>query len=135
MSRFVVDTNIFISHLLLPHSLPARVVHDIVRNHTILMSEAALWELKTTFARPKFDPYVSVEDRQQFLYQLYKIVEPVVIVQAVKASRDPKDDMILELAVNGRGDAIITGDRDLLSLHPFRKIEILTPADYLARQV
>jgi predicted nucleic acid-binding protein len=33
--------------------------------------------------------------------------------------------------VHGRADAIVTGDKDLLTLHPFRGIAILTPADYL----
>ena len=41
--------------------------------------------------------------------------------------------MLLELAVDGRADVIVTGDKDLLVLHPFRGISILTPADYLAR--
>jgi len=39
----------------------------------------------------------------------------------------------LEAAVNGRADVIVTGDKDLLDLNPFRSIAIMTPADYLAR--
>jgi len=47
--------------------------------------------------------------------------------------RDPKDDKFLELALNGRADAIITGDADLLALHPWREVAIVSPADYLRR--
>jgi hypothetical protein len=47
--------------------------------------------------------------------------------------RDPRDDKFLEVAVHGRADVIVTGDRDLLDLNPFRGIEILTPAEYLKR--
>ena len=45
-----------------------------------------------------------------------------------------KDDKFIEAAVNGRADVIVTGDRDLLDLNPFRAITIVTPADYLARE-
>lgn len=51
----------------------------------------------------------------------------------VHTCRDPRDDKLLEVAVNGRADLIITGDRDLLELNPFMDIAVLTPAAYLAR--
>ena len=53
--------------------------------------------------------------------------------QPIRASRDPKDDKFLEAAVNGRADVIVTGDKDLLDLDPFRGIAIVTPAAYLIR--
>ena len=59
-------------------------------------------------------------------------VEPVVITVPVQACRDPEDDKILELALNGRADYIVTGDDDLLVMNPFRGIAILTPAQFLA---
>ena len=43
------------------------------------------------------------------------------------------DGRFLEVAVNGQGDLIVTGDRDLLALHPFMGVGILSPAAYLAR--
>jgi Predicted nucleic acid-binding protein, contains PIN domain len=39
----------------------------------------------------------------------------------------------LALALTIKADAIITGDQDLLILHPFRDIDILTPADFLKK--
>ena len=57
----------------------------------------------------------------------------VEIVDAVQASRDAADDRVLEVAVNGRATTIVTGDRDLLVLHPFRGIVIVTPREYLVR--
>jgi predicted nucleic acid-binding protein len=57
----------------------------------------------------------------------------VTILSPVRACRDPRDDKFLEVAVHGRADAIVTGDRDLLDLNPFRGIAILTPAEYLER--
>lgn len=57
--------------------------------------------------------------------------EPVTIITLCRACRDPRDDKFLELAVNGRADVIVSGDKDLLALHPFRGIPILTPAEFL----
>ena len=55
-------------------------------------------------------------------------------MQHVQACRDPRDNKFLEVAVNGRADILVSGDKDLLALHPFRGIDIITPADYLTRQ-
>jgi predicted nucleic acid-binding protein len=58
----------------------------------------------------------------------------VPITSSIRACRDARDDKLLELAVDGRADLIVTGDLDLLELHPFRGIAILTPNDYLQRE-
>jgi putative PIN family toxin of toxin-antitoxin system len=55
--------------------------------------------------------------------------ETVPTVHIVRACRDPKDDKFLEVALNGTADAIVTGDADLLEMHPWRGIEVVTPAD------
>ena len=57
--------------------------------------------------------------------------EIVDITESVQVCRGPKDDRILELAVNGDADYIVTGDSDLLVLNPFRGIEILRPSDFV----
>ena len=92
-----------------------------------------LRELIETLLSPKFDRYVSRPRREALLDRLAPIVEIVEIVQQVRACRDPKDDKFLGLAVNGQANVIVTGDDDLLSLHPFRGIDILPPAAYLER--
>jgi putative PIN family toxin of toxin-antitoxin system len=54
-------------------------------------------------------------------------------VHSINVCRDPRDDKFLSLAVSGNADLIITGDKDLLVLHPFRGIDIIRPIDYLSR--
>ena len=88
-------------------------------------------ELADVLALPNFDRYISLEDRQQFLRLLGHIAEMVPITYTVRACRDSRDDKFLELAVNGSADLLITGDRDLLALNPFRGIPIIRPADFL----
>jgi predicted nucleic acid-binding protein len=55
----------------------------------------------------------------------------VEVTESVHACRDPKDDRFLELAVSGHATCIVTGDDDLLSLHPFRGILLLSPRSFL----
>lgn len=130
-ARIVVDTNALVSRLLLADSVPAQAVRKAAGEAQILVSEATMAELADVLARSKFDPYVSIEDRQQFLRLLGRIAEMVPIVHTIRACRDPRDDKFLELAVNGEADLIVTGDADLLALHPFRGIPIITPAAYI----
>ena len=85
-------------------------------------------------ARPKFDAYVTIADRQQFIRLLGRVAERVSILYPVTACRDPKDNLILEVAVNGNADLIVTGDQDLIALSTFQGIPILTPALYLRRE-
>jgi len=59
------------------------------------------------------------------------MAEPVMITERIVACRDPTDDKFLELAVSGNADLILSGDKDLLTLHPFRGIPIVTPAAFV----
>ncbi|MES1944130.1 nucleic acid-binding protein [Salinisphaera sp. PC39] len=96
----------------------------------MLVSEATMAELAEVLSRRKFDSYVTVAERKQFLRLLSRVAEYVPIVRQVRECRDPRDDKFLEVAVNGDANWIVTGDRDLLALDPFENIRIVTPADY-----
>jgi uncharacterized protein len=129
----VVDTNVLISRLLVPESISGRAVRSAVDGGQLLVSAATLEELAEVVGRAKFDPYLSIAERQEFIRLLGRVVEMVPIVRVVRACRDARDDKFLEVAVNGRADLMITGDRDLLALDPFMGIAIVSPAAYLAR--
>jgi putative PIN family toxin of toxin-antitoxin system len=114
-------------------SHPARVVEWATEHGQILASTDTLRELIETLLSPKFDRYVPRPRREALLDRLAPTVEIVEILQHVRACRDPKDDKFLELAVNGDANVIVTEDDDLLTLHPFRGIDVLRPAAYLER--
>jgi|SRR5271156_2491604 len=130
-SRVVADTNILVSQLILPESLPAHVMAQVALRSVLLFSESTMYELADVLSRPKFDRYVGREARKGFIQRIGKIAEFVPIVQTVHECRDPKDDKFLEVAWNGLADMIITGDADLLGMPQWREIAILSPADYL----
>lgn len=79
----------------------------------------------------KFDRYLSSKERESFFPLLGRVAIRIAIVRPIRACRDPKDDKFLEVAINGQADAIITGDSDLLELHPFLGIPILSPKQFL----
>lgn len=134
-NRFVVDTNIIISQLFWPSSIPGRAFRKAVSMGQLLTSEEVLQELIDVLGRKKFDPYLTSEDRQNFLHQFSFIVEVIPYVVSIKACRDPKDDKFLSLAMSGYANMLLTGDNDLLVLDPFGDIRILTCAAYLQEQV
>lgn len=131
--RVVLDTNVLISGALSSTSTAAHAVEKAISDGQLLASTATLRELMEKLLSAKFDPSASREKRDALLLRLAPLVEIVEIVQAIHASRDPKDDIFLEVAVNGRADVLVTADRDLLQLNPFRGIAIVTPADYMSR--
>lgn len=131
--RIVVDTNVLISRLLAPASVPGKATDKALEDQ-LLVSEATLAELAEVLTRKKFDPYVTLEERERFFALLTRIATKVAIHHRVQACRDPNDDKFLELAVNGQAACLITGDADLLALHPFRGTAILSPSAFLAEE-
>jgi len=128
---FVFDTNILVSAALRRNSLPREALDKALLHGRILVSEETVSELREVLFRPKFDKYVSIETRLAFLTTLLSEAEEVLITDQIIMCRDPKDDKFLDVAVNGGAVCIISGDNDLLVLHPFREIPILVPRDFL----
>ena len=132
--RFVVDTNVLVSHLLLPESVPAQALRLALSLGDILVSDATLTELATVINKRKIDKYTTKPARRKFFEVLAPLCINVEIIQTIQASRDPKDDKFLEVAINGSADFILTGDTDLLELHPFHEIPIYSPSQFLEQK-
>lgn len=133
--RIVIDTNVLISAALLDESVSARARNHAIRHGQLIATQDTFAEFVGRILAPKFDHCLSRAARETLLQRLQPIVEIVPTVQMIRACRDATDDKFLEAAINGRADVIISGDKDLLVLHPFRGIAILSPVEYLARGV
>lgn len=103
------------------------------RDGLVLSSAPVVIEFEEVLRRPKFDKHRDMVARLSYLQALLEILTPIQITGTVTDCRHPKDNKFLELALSGQADAIVTGDLDLLALHPWRGIPIFTPADYLAQ--
>src|SRR5215475_2816523 len=104
--RCVVDTNVFVSAVILPGSIPRQAVSRVLNREILLACEPTMNELKEVLFRPKLDHYVSGKLRAHFISQLESVAEFVPIIQVIRERRHPKDDKFLELALNGRGNVI-----------------------------
>ena len=119
------------SRLLLSGSVPAKAVDKALKEAKVVVSEATMEELAHVLSRKKWDRYVSVEDRQEFIRRLLQVADMVPVLSEIDDCRDAKDNRFLALALDADAGYIITGDSDLLALHPWRGIQILTPGDFL----
>lgn len=129
--RVVFDTNVIVSALLFEQSEPGQAFYWTLDHAEFLISQPVIEELNEVLSRKKFDRYLHWDERELFLKALLKESKFVEPDQQIRECRDPKDDKFLELAVCGNASHLVTGDSDLLDLHPFREIEILSPAHFL----
>ena len=128
--RYVFDTNVLISALLFTNSTPDRAFAYALDHGKILVSQPLLRELQEVLSRPKFERYVNQAEREQFLTLLTLEATLVTVTVQLQAVRDPKDNLVLELAVSGHANVIISGDADLLTLSAYDGIPIQTPARF-----
>jgi len=133
VERVVVDSNVLISALLLPGSVPRQTLELLAElNTALLFSDSTFAELASRLAKPKFDQYRTPAQLEAFIDWLSELGEWVVPGLSVDACRDSDDNKFLSLAISGEAHCIISGDKDLLALHPFENIPILTPIDFLS---
>jgi len=117
--KAVIDTNIWISFLI--GKLLAGLNDYILAGPLdVVISDEQLDEITTVLRRPKFRKHFSTDDIEEFLSLIYKTAVIVEVHHTIKDCRDEKDNFILETALRGKADYIVTGDKDLLVLNPFR---------------
>ncbi len=129
--RVVIDTNLWVSRLLLAGSAPAQAVDKALAAFEVMMSEPLVEELADVLSRKKFDRYVSVRDREEFLRRVLRIATIAPVLSEVDDCRDPDDNRLLALALDSESGYILTGDRDLLLLNPWRGVRIVSPREFL----
>jgi len=116
--KAVIDTNIWISFLIgkLLAGLDDYILDGLLE---VIISNEQLEEIATVLRRPKFRQLFSADDIEEFLSLLYKSARIVELHHTIKDCRDEKDNFLLETAIRGRADYIVTGDKDLLVLNPY----------------
>lgn len=131
--RVVIDTNIWVSM-----ALGSRVVSEQMAyllqdpNLDVFVSAELLEELTDTLAKPRLQKYLS-HNRTKNLFDLIWEKAKLTVVDSTETfCRDKKDDFIINLAIDANASFIITGDQDLLVLHPIRHISICTLSSFLS---
>jgi putative PIN family toxin of toxin-antitoxin system len=128
---FVFDTNAFVSAALIPGSVNALALDRALKTGKVIISAASFTEFTEVIFRKKFDKYLTDDRRLQVIQKIEHDTITFEVDIIITACRDPKDNKFLELAVTANASCIVTGDQDLLVLHPFDSIPILSAADFL----
>jgi len=134
--RVMVDAGVLVSELIRPYG----TIGDVLRalrdgRFTIIYSTPIVVEIIDVLGRSRIQTKCNVQpDDITALINLIRLRGELVIPkQQVTICRDPKDNKFLEAALAGEAEAIVTGDDDLLVLHPYEDVNILRPAELLAR--
>jgi uncharacterized protein len=130
-NRIVIDTNVFISGLLSPERNARKAINIAINQFRILQSDETYQELETRICKKKFNKYLEINDRQDFLLEIKNQSLFITISYQTTICSDPDDNKFLELAVSGMARYIITGDRDLLILENHNDIPIVKPTTFL----
>ena len=138
MLKVVLDTNIFVSSLLVKAGPPAQVLDTWrERQYLLVVSPAIIAEIRATLNYPRIRRKYAITDED--VEQLVTLLERDALVVPGDADvagaipDDPADEIVLACAVDAQADVIVSGDRHLLELGSHRSIPILTGRQFLER--
>ena len=127
--RVVFDTNILVSALVFPGGRGEAALRRIIgQTDQLVLSRPIVDELLDVLAR-KF-----ARDAEELAHVAIFVTELAVVVapkRRLRVVKDDPDNRIIECAVAGRAEVIVTGDKALLALKLYQKIRILTLREYL----
>jgi uncharacterized protein len=130
--RLVIDTNLLVSAFVFGGNVKRHLAQILVHERIyILTSTAAIQELKEVLSRKEFQKF---QKKTVLTAQLSAFLADAItigITHSFSDCRDAKDNKFLDLAVSGQADVLITGDNDLLELHPFHGVSIVTLTDFI----
>jgi len=129
----IFDASTLVSATFRRDGVPARAVRLALQSDRLAVSEVTMAELLDVLSRPRLARFLDQDLRDELLGQLDALAIYFSPTEAVSDCRDAKDDKYLELALAAGADIIVSGDDDLLVLHPWRGVSVLRPADYLAK--
>ncbi len=129
--RVVIDTNVLISAIFWTGK-PKQILNKVRQEEiTFLTSEFILEELKNVLRKADKPFKLSEEDADRIVIAMRELAVVVKIGSHVSVCQDENDNRVLECALDGNADCIITGDFHLLQLGSFQKINIMTVSDFL----
>ena len=136
--RVVFDTSTLVGAALKIGSTPWTALNLAFDRCHVFISSDTIAELEDALSRPRIARYIPRAGREEFVAWYRKntqiVAAPELNTMEIKPrSRDPKDDKFLALALASRAQTIVSSDHDLLVLHPWSGIAIVTPAQFRER--
>jgi len=133
VTRIILDTNLWISFLITrDHTKLDELLFN--RKSVLIFSSELLEEFIEVANRPKFRRFFSQEDIEELVESIDEYADFVQVNTEITLCRDPKDNFLLSLSVDGNADYLLTGDKDLLDMKKFRQTIITTISAFLEIQ-
>lgn len=131
MFRIVLDTNIFISGIFWRGN-PYKILSKCLEKELCLIASLEILEEFQEVLRTEKKFKLDEDDISSYMSLIISNSVTVVPMQLIDIiADDPDDNRVLECAVEGKADYIISGDRHLLSLEEYKGIKILTAKEFL----
>jgi uncharacterized protein len=130
--RVVLDTNVLIAAFLNP-GLCAEIYRHCLKHHELILSEYILGEFRRNLLHQLGQTGPDVAEALETLSGEAVQVTPHSLEKPI--CEDPSDDPILGTAVAGRADYLVSGDKDLLALRKFGRIQIVSPRVFWGKVV
>jgi uncharacterized protein len=114
--RAVIDTSVWVSALINPAGYPARVLAAFLDGRfTLIVSEPLLQELAATLSKPRIvrKYHITPEAVAALLSVFRERAVMVSVYNTIHVCRDPNDDVVIETALRGRADVLVSRDDDL----------------------
>ncbi len=128
--RIIIDTNLWISFLITKDFVKLDEI-IFAKQGTLIFSQELLDEFLAVAKRPKFKRFFATADIEEILETIEEYADFVEVQTEVAVCRDPKDNFLLSLSVDGNADFLLTGDKDLLDIVKFGKTSITTISNFL----
>lgn len=125
-SCVLLDTSSLMAACLYPNREPASILQQTCERYQLVASIETLAELSAVISRDKFDRWQPLEVRKAWFENYLLRVKIWTVAEQVVDCRDPKDNKFLSLALAANATVIVSSDNDLLVLHPYRGIDVLT---------
>ncbi len=128
-NRVIIDTNLWISFLLTKDFKRFdKIISD--KKLILLFSQELVDEFVEVTQRKKFRNYFPLDDIESLMIKIKRRSEFIKIESIITDCRDPKDNFLLSLSIDGKATHLITGDKDLLILKNYGETKILTITEY-----
>jgi putative PIN family toxin of toxin-antitoxin system len=130
--RVLIDTNLWLSFIISKKNY--QIEQLVIQNKIILLfSDKLLSEIDETINKPKLKKYFGNNALGIMLDSFAKHIELINVTSNIAICRDPKDNFLLNLAIDGKADYILTGDKDLLVLEHIGATKIVSFSEFIAR--
>lgn len=141
MPKAVIDTNLLISALIGRLPSTRQVLDQLYdQRYVLITSDKLLAELSEVLARPKLWRYLNQQRIVTLIAFILREAEFVFPDIDLQLCRDPKDNILLNVAATARADFLVTGDKDLLDEPALRQtmladygVEVITASEFLRR--